>query len=401
MSASPADHLSILAPADAPVLVPSSGEQASPAPRTRRVLHFINGEHYSGAERVQDLLALCLPAQGVEVGFACLKPDRFPALRVSQQTSLTEMPMRTKWDFSVIGRLTRLVRAGEYELVHAHTPRTALLGRIVAQAADVPLVYHVHSPTARDSTRRWANRANQWVERWAIAGAAHLIAVSQSLGSYMRPIVPARIPITVVPNGVPAAVPPPRSAPQDVWTLGVVALFRPRKGLEVLLEALAELQRANAPVRLRAIGGFETAAYERDIKTLAERLGVAEQIDWVGFTRDVSGELAKLDVMVLPSLFGEGLPMVVLEAMAAGVPVVATRVEGVPEAIRHGQDGVLVEPQSPSALAQGIKQLLAGELSWTALRESALQRHANQFSDQAMAAGVAQVYHAVLAPQPA
>lgn len=350
---------------------------------------------------MQDLLALCLPAQGVEVGFACLKPDRFPALRVSQQTSLTEMPMRTKWDFSVIGRLTRLVRAGEYELVHAHTPRTALLGRIVAQAADVPLVYHVHSPTARDSTRRWANRANQWVERWAIAGAAHLIAVSQSLGSYMRPIVPARIPITVVPNGVPAAVPPPRSAPQDVWTLGVVALFRPRKGLEVLLEALAELQRANAPVRLRAIGGFETAAYERDIKTLAERLGVAEQIDWVGFTRDVSGELAKLDVMVLPSLFGEGLPMVVLEAMAAGVPVVATRVEGVPEAIRHGQDGVLVEPQSPSALAQGIKQLLAGELSWTALRESALQRHANQFSDQAMAAGVAQVYHAVLAPQPA
>ena len=77
-----------------------------------------------------------------------------------------------------------------------------------------------------------------------------------------------------------------------------------------------------------------------------------EHITWTGFTRDVLDELRQMDLFVLPSLFGEGLPMVVLEAMAAGVPVVATRVAGIPEAIRPGQDGVLVEPGDAEDLAE-------------------------------------------------
>ncbi len=104
-----------------------------------------------------------------------------------------------------------------------------------------------------------------------------------------------------------------------------------------------------------------------------------------------------MDLLVLPSLFGEGLPMVVLEAMAAGVPVVATRVPGVPEAIRHGQDGVLVNPNDPDDLACAIADVIAGRYNWESLRASAFQRHAERFSDRAMAAGVAAVYSDILA----
>ncbi len=392
-----ADLLSTdFSPAAAPVVPltpPPSAEQRNPAVR---VLHLINGEHYSGAERVQDLLALRLPAEGFEVGFACLKPGRFPALRQSQAAPLWEVPMRSKFDLTIVTRLAQLVRRENYVLLHAHTPRTALFGSIVARLTGVPFVYHVHSPTARDSTRRLQNRANAVAERLAIASAAQLVAVSHSLGESMRRLVRRRVPITVVPNGVPEANPPARPRPQGQLTLGVVALFRPRKGLEVLLEALARLKAAQTPVRLRAIGGFETPDYETRIHALAEQLGVSEQIDWIGFVRDVPEQLRKLDVMVLPSLFGEGLPMVVLEAMAAGVPVVATRVEGVPEAIRDGQDGVLVKPGDAAALAVGIARLAGGQLDWAALRASALQRHATHFSDRAMAAGVARVYRQVL-----
>jgi len=113
-------------------------------------------------------------------------------------------------------------------------------------------------------------------------------------------------------------------------------------------------------------------------------------------TRDVTEELRQMDLLVLPSLFGEGLPMVVLEAMAAGVPVVATRVAGIPEAIRHGRDGVLAAPGNAEELARAIADVIGGHYDWSALRKSAFARHAQHFSDRAMAAGVAAVYRELL-----
>ena len=89
--------------------------------------------------------------------------------------------------------------------------------------------------------------------------------------------------------------------------------------------------------------------------------------------------------------------MVVLEAMAAGVPVIATNVEGVPEAITADRDGLIVEPGSSTALAAEIRRLVEGQISWSALRESAYRRQREEFSDVAMAAGIAEVYREVLA----
>ena len=103
-----------------------------------------------------------------------------------------------------------------------------------------------------------------------------------------------------------------------------------------------------------------------------------------------------MDVFVLPSLFGEGLPMVVLEAMSAGVPVVGTRIEGVPEAVRDGVDGLLAAPGDPGDLARTIARVIRREADWSELRRSAHERQAGQFSDRSMAAGVAKVYSDVL-----
>ncbi len=201
-----------------------------------------------------------------------------------------------------------------------------------------------------------------------------------------------------MPNGVPS-VPAAfdRAAPAGTWTLGIVALFRPRKGTEVLLESLAALRSWGIDVRLRAVGGFETLAYETAILGLADRLGLRGAIDWVGFTRNVDAELAKIDLFVLPSLFGEGLPMVVLEAMAAGLPIVATRVEGVPEAVVHRKTGLLVDPGSVSQLASAIRQFTSDEIDYAAASRNGRERHAALFSDVAMARNVADVYRDVLA----
>ena len=365
---------------------------------TIRVLHVVNGEHYSGAERVQDLLARQLPSFDCEVGFACVKPRRFPEARESRHTPLVEMPMRGRFDLRIVKRLVRLVEEEDYDLIHAHTPRTALVGRLVARRASVPFVYHVHSPAGRDSTRRALNWINATVEWAAVREADRLIAVSPTLRDDMigRGLSPERI--VYVPNGVPVANNSlERRPPPDMWTLGTVVLFRPRKGTEVLLEALAALRSRGVKVRLRAVGVFETVAYETSVRGLAERLGLGDAIDWIGFTRGVNSELAKMDLFVLPSLFGEGLPMVVLEAMAAGLPVVASRVEGVPNAVAHRQTGLLVEPASVSQLARAIEEIVSGHVDYASLSRGARRRHAEFFSDTAMAAGVAAVYRDVLA----
>jgi glycosyltransferase involved in cell wall biosynthesis len=365
------------------------------APRVR-ALHVINGEHYSGAERVQDLLALRLPEFGVEVGFAVLKPGRFAAVRQSQRTPLWELPMRSRWDWSVGKRLASLVREHDFDLLHAHTPRGALVAALAAKRAGVPLVYHVHSPAGHDSTRRVQNWVNKQLERWALRRAEQLIAVSPSLRKLMIDTGFPAERVTCICNGVPtSALPPKRRAP-GTWTLGMIALFRPRKGIEVLLEALALLRERGCPVRLRCVGGFETPQYEAEIRDLARTLSVADMIEWIGFTTDVSSELANIDVLVLPSWFGEGLPMVVLEAMAAGIPVVATDVEGVSEAVVEGVTGRLVQPGSAVAFSDAIESIVRGDADHEAMGAAARSRHAERFSDCAMAEQVASVYREVV-----
>lgn len=395
-----------LPPIEAPPQSPTLAELKSAASHattlesynaTTRVLHVINGEHYSGAERVQDLLGQHLPRFGYQAAFACVKPGRFADRRQDQTSPVYNLPMTSRFDIRVARQLSEIIREQGFALVHAHTPRSAMVGRLAAWFAKVPMIYHVHSPTSQDTTHGWRNRLNDWSERASLYKVARLITVSNSLGRHMRLQGYRSELISVVPNGVPIstsrrdAVPP-----SGTWRIGTVALFRPRKGLEVLLESLALMKERGVSVRLRAVGPFETPDYEAEIHWHVERLGLRHDIDWVGFTQDVMHELTQMDLFVLPSLFGEGLPMVVLEAMAAGVPVVGTRVEGVPEAIDDGVNGAIAAPGDAADLAHSILRIVDRKLNWCMLRERALKTHAEQFSAERMAQGVAAVYDRVL-----
>ena len=375
---------------------PTTGDSQESAPVN--VLHVINGEHYSGAERVQDLLAGNLGQFGFRVGFACLKPGRFAEMRQSTAAPIHETYMRWRFDPRPVWQLVKIIRREGCQLVHAHTPRSLMLAAVASLITGAKLVYHVHSPAANDSDKSWQNRVNALVERICLLWASAVIAVSQSLGNRMRQSGISAERLSVVPNGVPARQ-PKRSRPagnRENWTLGTVALFRPRKGTEVLLKSLSLLRSAGLPVRLRAVGPFETPEYEQQIKQLADELELTDAIDWIGFTQDVESQLAQMDLFVLPSLFGEGLPMVVLEAMASGVPVVATRVEGVPEAVRDGQDGLIAEPGDARSLAEAAARIVRGDVDWREMRTNAMARHAEKFSDLSMARGVAGVYRSVL-----
>jgi glycosyltransferase involved in cell wall biosynthesis len=419
MSTLPFDNLlpeSTPVVAPPPTVMPGAQERVLPTTAVARVLHLVNGEHYAGAERVQDLLAQCLPQCGFEIAFACVKPKDFAALLQSQNTPVYNLPMRNRLDLGVAGKIAEIVRREKYALIHCHTVRTAMIGSIAARLAEVPMVYHVHSPMSRNTGRPWLNWINNITERLSLRRASRLITVSKSLKEHMIRQGFDASRITVVPNGVPTLyeIPfrrPPRGDCPDFrvnengtvpisahaqWTLGTAALFRPRKGIEVLLRALAMMRKQKLPVRLLAVGEFESLKYEREIHALAASLGLQDIIQWTGFTSDVTSELLAMDLFVLPSLYGEGMPMVLLEAMAAGVPAVAADVEGVAEAIRHGQDGLIVTAGDHQAIAQAVTDVIEGRYDWSAMRDSALKRQAQFFSHRSMADGVAEVYRQVL-----
>lgn len=362
-----------------------------------KVLHLINGEHFSGAERVQDLLAMQLPQFGYEVGFACLKPGKFPKVRQSQNVAeLFEVGMRSKFDWRAIKKISRIVNDEKYEVIHAHTPRSLLVGRLVAKRTRRPLVYHVHSPVGRDSERKFHNFINTVLEKWSLKQVQKMICVSNSLMGYMQEIGHSPGKLAVVQNGVPVVEDlPNRSAPEGRWTIGTMALFRPRKGTEVLLDALAELKTRGCDVHLRAVGPFETPEYKTEVLFRVQQLGLEDSITWTGFQRNVNRQLEKMDLFVLPSLYGEGLPMVVLESMACGVPVVASRVEGIPEAIRDNEDGLIFDPGNSHDLADKLESLITAKDRWLPMRDSALQRQREQLSDVSMARKVAAIYDAL------
>jgi glycosyltransferase involved in cell wall biosynthesis len=372
---------------------PSAGEK----PALVRVLHVINGEDYSGAERVQDRLALRLPECGFDVSFACVRPNRFAQAREAQQAPLFELGMRSRGDLSPIFRMSRLIRQEKFALVHTHGARAALVGRPAAMLAGVPMVHHVHCQTSTEVRRQWLSRISGLVERVSIHRAAGVIAVSSTLRAYLLEQGYPADNLWLVPNGVPTASTAQETGDRKTcWTIGVVAMFRPRKGIEVLLESIALLRAEDLPVRLRAVGRFQSPQYEHEVKSYCQSLGLNSVVQWTGFRQDVSAELARLDIFVLPSLISEAMPMSILEAMAAGVPVVGTRVDGVTDLISHARNGLLAEPGDPLDLARVLKQLIAGEIDGRLLSHQARVRQQTSFSEESMAAGVAQIYRTVL-----
>lgn len=368
----------------------------------KAVLHLINGEFYSGVERVHDLAALGLSALGYEVWLGSVKHGIYEDRTPLDRDRLLRFDMKNRFDWLVTLRIARFIRQRGVAIVHSHGPRTAILGYLATRLSGIPLVHHVHSPASRDSERGIIDTINARVENFIMRRAEAVIVVSNSLKQYLLNAGVSESRISVVLNGIPAAVadtehkPQPGAGQADVITIGMVALFRQRKGLEVLLQALAQLKVAGVALRFRAVGEFKDAAYKRSIMELVDELDLTDCVDWVGFVHDVDGQFRHFDVFVLPSIYGEGLPMVVLEAMRNGVPVVASRVEGIPDAIPSQEYGQLVDPGDAAQISQAIQRYIADPDYRERVCEQASQRQAQVLSADSMVSGMASIYAAVV-----
>lgn len=363
---------------------------------TTRVLHVVNGEHYAGAARVQDLLAEHLPDNDFDVHFATLLEGRFAEKRSCQQAPLTFVPMKHRLDFGPAKIIANYAKQNQISLLHSHTARSAMIAAAASRFSGIPFVHHVHCQMNVEVGHRWKTQLNLWIERLACRQAAATIAVSDSIQQFMDRSGFGTDNCTVVPNGVPGIdrQREPRR-PQEPWTIGMVALLRERKGLETLLKCLP-LLKADTGVKLKIVGPFESSEYEHRIHALAAELKIEDQIEWTGFSSDVTAELLQMDILVLPSVLAEGMPMVLLEAMAAGVPLVGSQVDGITDVIQHEHNGLLSDPGCPDSLAQQLNRILNEQTDWHFLRTNCLLDFQARYSSTVMANAVASIYRKVL-----
>jgi glycosyltransferase involved in cell wall biosynthesis len=252
-------------------------------------------------------------------------------------------------------RLRRSLGRWRPDLIHAHLPSAGILARTTSL---LPVVYTEHNVvTSYRPLTRWLNFATYGRNAAAIAVSD---AVAASLAHY-----PGPDPV-VVPNGVAVSVEPGvRARVRDELAVGPdrplvvhVGNIRPWKGHRTLIEATARLRATVPDVLVVSIGTEKTEGDLRRVRLEADAADVGDTVRFLGRRSDAVDFIAAADVFVNPSDV-EGLPLVVLEAMAVSTPVVATAVGGVPSIIHDDETGILVPPGQPEALAGAVAGILA------------------------------------------
>ncbi|RYF01622.1 MAG: glycosyltransferase [Comamonadaceae bacterium] len=368
--------------------------------RTLTVLHVITKGDVGGAQTHVRTLCKALLATGrvmpmVAIGGAeagsplamALQEDGIPVL------SLTALGNRSSpldlW--RAMRALQRQLHAHRIDLLHAHSAAAGVAARIAGALARVPVVYTVHGFAFKRGAR-WLRRVPAFMVESALAPLTRqLVCVSTHEAHLARCLPIARQRICVVPNGVndcAERAQPERTPPRIAMVARLAAPKRP----DLLLQALAQVRDAL---------GYEIAAtfmgdgpLRSDLAAQAARLGLA-QIDFTGDVSDVSQRLAAHSISVLMSDH-EGMPLAVIEAMRAGLAIVASDLPGTQELLPTAEQGLRV-PNQTQALASALLALVASPELRASMGAAARARYERAHAPATMAAGVVAAYERALA----
>jgi glycosyltransferase involved in cell wall biosynthesis len=297
-------------------------------------------------------------------------------------------------DLAAVASLARIVRETRPDLVHAHSSKAGAIARLARAAAPrVPVLYSAHGYAfvghfGRDAERR----AYRSIERVLAPLASRVVCVCEAEARLARRLGPAAK-VRVVHNGI--ATPAARAPDARVAALRrrgpllcALTLLRPGKGVETLIDALPAVLRDHPDAQLAIAGGGADLAQLRD---RALQAGVGDQTHFLGPISSPEALLAAADVFVHAS-WVESFPYVILEAMAAGLPIVASDVGGVGEAVADGETGLLVPVRDSGRLAAALVALLGDEGRRATFGSAGRARVGEIFTLERMVGAVASVY---------
>lgn len=303
----------------------------------------------------------------------------------------TQLRMMSRATLTVLGMLLR----GEVRLMHVHSASRGSFWRKslfcgLARLFRVPYIFHLHSGEFPVFYAQECGRmAQAWVRR-TLRGAAGVIALTESWRTVLLAIEPT-IRLTVVSNpvAVPERLPALREGVRDVLFLG---RLREKKGVFDLVRAMPTVLAVHSGLRFVLAGDGEL----EKVRELAFSLRVDHALELPGWidAEEKDAALGRADIFVLPSYF-EGLPVGVLEAMAAGVPIVSTTVGGIPDIVQNEAQALLVEPGDVSALAKAITRLAGDRALRIGLREAAFEHVRVHFHDKQVITKLEAMYNEI------
>jgi glycosyltransferase involved in cell wall biosynthesis len=366
-----------------------------------RVLILLTGLKMGGAERNVVALMPRLRDLGAEVTLCTLSTARdgslveeFAALRIER----VDLAAARLVDLAAHRRLVALLRQGRFELMHAQDQYAVLAGAAARLWTGTPFVMTRHVMTEPADTWRRSMRA-RLVFAAARYGIDAVIAVSDAVRqqfAVQSGLAASRI--DTIHNGIELAkydlsrreaIRARLGWAPDQPVVIMVAVMRPGKGHDLLLEAAAPLRQSVPGARIVLVG---SGRLETSLRGAAASLGV----EFIGERADVADLLAASDVLVLPS-DNEGLPTVLIEAGAASLPVVATRVGGVPEIVEDGRTGHLIGRGDAAGLARCIVRLVKDQEAAREMGRVARRRIEERFSIEAQASRTIDLYRRVIA----
>lgn len=365
-----------------------------------RALHVINGRFFGGGHRSTLLLMRALDEGGAAQTQLCTLGEG-GALPLNGRVPMV-VPFDGRYNNPkvLIGtalKLRKLIKAQRPDIVHTHGLDADLIGSLAVMGLSARHISHLRITPVFDANESWRVGMRRRLFRWltALKGTRFIAvseAVRQQMAKYYR-IAKERI--VTVRNGVDLtafdgsrAEPDTQSATRTLQ-IGSAGRLAPMKGFEYLLDAAALVNAQGIEFRLHLAGsGSELVA----LRARADSLGIGGQVHFPGQLEDMRDYYRQLDLFVLPSVSTEGLPLVVLEASAMGVPVIATDLAGAPEVIDDGENGLLVPICDAQALAQAMRRMATDDALRDRLAQAGLARVRRDFSVQRVAVEVAVVY---------
>lgn len=298
---------------------------------------------------------------------------------------------------SYVPALAWLCATRGYDVVHTHLLAANVIAKPVAALCGVPVrINHDHCNDKLADPRKWAPRADEITNRFS----THVIAVSESTRDFV--VNHERVPddlVTTIHNGVDVEAFQPRpelrasarerwGLPANAFVVGGIGRLTHQKNFALFLEVAAAVI-ARHPHAVFVIAG--TGEEEAMLREKARALGIEQSVRFLGFVGEMAALYPALDMLLLTSRY-EGLPITILEAMAVGIPIVSSDLDGVQEILVDGEDAALVEPGNAAAFASRVSELIAQPETARRLADAALRKVRSGYSAAAMARAVEAIY---------
>lgn len=302
-------------------------------------------------------------------------------------------------DMSMPFQIKRHLKEGGFTVLQTHGYKANFLGMIVHKMTGIPWVAFAHGKTVEN----WKIRFYTRLDIFAMKRADRVVAVSKGL--YEHQLKPAGIQqsrVRVVHNAIDADTIQPTvpreqmrkelSLPQESFVIGVIGRFSPEKGQDIFVKAVAQASGIGTDLRVLFVG--DGPEMDR-VKSMARDLGIEDRLIFLGYRDDIPNLYQAIDVVVIPSR-SEGLPNVLLEALAVGKAVIATDVGGIAEVIEHRENGILLPANDVTSLAAALEEIYRNTELYNHITGNSRQSVKINFSTEARAKNIYSVYQELL-----